>query len=122
MFRSSNITEEFLAIRFDGFVTAGRPRCVRESYECVQHYLQTFALIRGSERNGIALYGKPGCGKTRLLIASANHLLGRGIGLIYLPWVEGSNELREAVRADKDSIQTRIEALKTCEVLYIDDL
>ena len=121
LFKSSNISGEFQHITFDGFVLDGRPQCVHSAYNAVQHYLANFESLRGTANNSIALLGVPGSGKTHLLIAAANALLAQGVGVLYFPWVEGSNELRGAV-AKKADVQAKIDAMKNVDVLFIDDL
>ena len=121
LFKSSNISGEFQRVTFDNFVLDGRPECVRSAYYAVQHYLANFESLRGTKNNSIALLGVPGSGKTHLLIAAANTLLAQGIGVLYFPWVEGSNELRDAV-AKKADVQAKIDAMKNVDVLFIDDL
>ncbi len=121
MLKSSNISGEFQQITFDGFVLDGRPQCVHNAYNAVQHYLANFESLRGTANNSIALHGVPGSGKTRLLIAASNALLAQGVGVLYFPWVEGSNELRDAV-AKKADVQAKIDAMKNVDVLFIDDL
>ena len=121
MFKSSNISGEFQHITFDNFVLDGRPECVHNAYNAVQHYLANFESLRGTANNSIALLGVPGSGKTHLLIAAANALLAQGVGVLYFPWVEGSNELRDAV-AKKADVQAKIDAMKNVDVLFIDDL
>ncbi|MNT65772.1 hypothetical protein D3C72_2037790 [compost metagenome] len=66
----------------------------------------------------MALLGRPGSGKTHLLMAISNHLIANGVGVIYFPWVEGFNELR----GNLDTLDTRIKALQQAEVLFLDDL
>ena len=121
LFKSSHITEAFQQISFDSFVLDGRPACIHDAYYSVRHWLDVFDSIRHTARNSIALLGEPDTGKTHLLIAASNVLINRGVSVLYFPWVEGSNELREAV-AKKEDVQSRIDAMKTVDVLYIDDL
>ncbi len=122
LMKSSHITPEFQRIGFEDFVREGRPACTHRAYESAVFYAQNFERLRDSEQNSMALLGPPGTGKTRLLIAVANALLARGIGVHYFPWVEGSNDLRDAVHDSGESMKRLRDALKTVDVLYIDDL
>jgi len=91
---------------------------VKNAYACAEAYLKYFPQLRSSRSNSIALLGKPGSGKTHLLIAIANNLLGQGVGVLYFPWVEGFNDLK----SNFDAIQDKIHRIKQVEVLFIDDL
>ncbi len=122
LFRSSNITEAFRQITFDDFTLEGRPKCVHSAYHAVRDYVDHFDEIRRSDSNSIALLGKPGSGKTHLLIAASNVLINRGVGVLYFPWAEGSDEILQASREDDDTYSKRIEAMKHVDVLFIDDL
>lgn len=121
LFKSSHITEAFQQIGFDSFALDGRPECVKRAFYTTKHWLEVFENVRHTEQNSISLLGVPGSGKTHLLIAVANELLHRGISVLYFPWAEGSNELRDAV-AKKADVQAKIDAMKTVDVLFIDDL
>ncbi len=66
----------------------------------------------------MALLGRPGCGKTHLLMAVSNNLIQKGVEVVYFPWVEGFNELK----SDFDRVEERINRLQRAEVLYIDDM
>ncbi|MCY9500177.1 ATP-binding protein [Paenibacillus larvae] len=81
-------------------------------------YVRDFDKLRSQRSNSIALLGRPGAGKTHLLMAVANTLLARGIGVVYFPYVEGFNELRK----DLDQLDERVRRLQQAEVLFIDDL
>ncbi|MCL6599547.1 MAG: ATP-binding protein [Alicyclobacillus macrosporangiidus] len=118
MFGSSHITENFQRIGFKGFVVDGRPKCVREARDTALDYYQRFDEIRKTRHNSIALLGPPGSGKTHLLMAVANGLIRKGVMVQYFPWVEGFNDLKDNL----DDLDDRINAMKTVEVLFIDDL
>jgi DNA replication protein DnaC len=115
---SSRITSEFQQKTFKNFEQKGRPEIVQRAYKKAYDYVLAFGEIRRSRRNSVALLGRPGCGKTHLLMAVANNLLSKGIEVVYFPWVEGFNEIKD----DFDKLEERITRLKRCEVLYIDDM
>lgn len=116
--KQSHITPEFQKKSFDDFKLSGRPQNIVDAKECAEDYIADFPSIREERKNGIALLGIPGCGKTHLLMAVANGLIKRNIPVIYFPWVEGFNELK----ANLDSLEDRIGLLQRIDVLYIDDM
>jgi DNA replication protein DnaC len=116
--KQSHITPEFQKMSFEGFTNANRPQNIIEAKECAEDYLRDFQTIRHERKNGIALLGIPGCGKTHLLMAVANGLIAQNVPVIYFPWVEGFNELK----ANLDSLEDRIGLLQRVDVLYIDDM
>ncbi len=123
MFNASNLTDDFRQLTFDNFSIAGRPKAVAGAYRMVRYYTNDFGHIRSLRKNSIALLGQPGSGKTHLLVAVSNALMALGVGVLYFPWVEGSNELRDAVKdGASETLKSRINAMKTSDVLYIDDL
>ncbi|MEK5354545.1 DnaA ATPase domain-containing protein [Paenibacillus sp. FSL L8-0709] len=115
---SSKITTEFQQKTFANFVQKGRPVVVMQAFKKAYDYVMAFIEIRKTRRNSIALLGRPGCGKTHLLMAVANSLLEMGTEVVYFPWVEGFNEIKD----NFDKMEERINRLKRCEVLYIDDM
>jgi len=118
LFKSSRITEEFQKLGFDNFITEGRPQPVVDAYYTALKYVSNFDKIRNERKNSIALLGKPGSGKTHLLTAIANRLLKKGVGVLYFPWVEGFNEIKD----DLSTLESRIHHMSTVSVLFIDDL
>lgn len=121
LMKSSHITPEFQAYTFDGFVTANRPACVVNAHRSAVYYAGHFPDIRDRRRNSMAFLGPPGSGKTRLMIAACNELIAHGVSVHYFPWVEGSNDLRDAVKGG-DSVQELLGAMKAAELLFVDDL
>lgn len=118
LIRSSKITPEFRGKRFEGFKVEGRPAAVQAAHQAAQSYVSAFADIRGQRQNSIALLGRPGAGKTHLLVAASNELLDSGVGVIYFPWVEGFNDLK----SDWDAANEKVYRLQQADVLFIDDL
>jgi DNA replication protein DnaC len=118
LFKTSQITEEFRNLTFENFNLLGRPSLVQDAFNCAEAYLDCFQGIRGERQNSIALLGQPGSGKTHLLISIANALLDQGIGVLYFPWVEGLNDLKD----DFSKTNEKVEQLKEIDVLFIDDL
>lgn len=118
MFKSSRITFEFQTKTFDNFDIGGRPTAVQGAYHCARAYLETFEQVRKERQNSIALLGRPGCGKTHLLMAVSNELIRQGSQVLYFPWVEGFNEIKD----DLSLCEERINRMQKVDVLYIDDM
>jgi DNA replication protein DnaC len=118
IFKTSQITEEFKKLSFQNFNLLGRPSLVQDAFNCAEAYLESFENIRGERQNSIALLGQPGSGKTHLLISIANALLDKGVGVIYFPWVEGLNDLKD----DFSKVNEKVQQLKEVDILFIDDI
>lgn len=119
LMRASEITEEFKSLRFTNFKTEGKPRVIVDAYECALEYYEEFHNIKKSRYNSIALLGQPGAGKTHLLTAISNELIQRqSIPVLYFPFVEGFNDLRD----DFDKLEEKLSRMKSVDVLFIDDL
>ncbi|ETT61874.1 hypothetical protein C171_11531 [Paenibacillus sp. FSL H8-237] len=115
---SSKITNEFQQKTFKNFEQKGRPKIVMQAFKNAYDYVIAFDEFRRTRRNSIALLGHPGCGKTHLLMAVANSLLQKAVEVVYFPWVEGFNEIKNNL----DKLEERLDKLRRCEVLYIDDM
>lgn len=114
----SKISEEFQSKTFENFELKNRLPIIHDAKECCESYSGEFNENRKNRKNSIALLGTPGCGKTHLLMAVSNELIKQGTPLIYFPWVEGFNELKDNL----DELETRIGLLQRIDVLYIDDM
>lgn len=95
-----------------------RPQAVLDAYVAATNYFKTFREIRRTRQNSIALLGAVGSGKTHLLMAIANNLIKQQIPVIYFPWVEGFNNIKD----DLDKLDEKVSKLQQVDVLYIDDL
>jgi DNA replication protein DnaC len=118
LFKTSQITEEFRKLTFENFSLNDRPQLVQDAFQCAKSYLEYYQDLKGERQNSIALLGQPGSGKTHLLTSIANALLDQGVGVIYFPWVEGLNDLKD----DFSQLNEKVKQLKEIEVLFIDDL
>ena len=118
LFKSSRITEQFRSVGFKGFITKGRPKCVRDALDIALAYYNEFEKIRDTRNNSIALLGPPGSGKTHLLMAVCNGLLRKEVGVHYFPWVEGFGDLKDNL----DELEPRLDVMRQVDVLFIDDL
>jgi DNA replication protein DnaC len=117
-FKSSKITFEFRKKTFDNFDLADLPDIVRSAYHLSRAYLTNFDTLHKERKNSICLLGNPGAGKTHLLMAIANRLLDKSYSVLYFPWVEGFNEIKD----DLSLTEKRIKAMQTVDVLFIDDM
>lgn len=125
-FKTSKITSEFAKRTFDNFESVNRPQSVKDAYSYSKAYAENFQEIKEEKHNSICLLGRPGCGKTHLLMAIANHLMTtkylfdviRFPTVQYFPWVEGFNEIKD----DLSLTEERINRMQKVDVLYIDDM
>jgi DNA replication protein DnaC len=119
MMKSSDITAEFQKLGFGNFETEGRPQVIKDAYESAKEYYMNFDEIHETRRNSIALLGKPGSGKTHLLMAISNNLMKKKTKrVLYFPFVEGMNDLK----SDFDKLEEKLHRMKKVDVLFIDDL
>jgi len=126
-FNSSQITFEFKQKNFDTFDLADIHPSVRMAFHTCRGYANQFQKVKDGDYNGMCILGNVGCGKTHLLMAICNHLmtnqyLYNGVlkfpRLLYFPWVEGFNGLKN----DLSSLEEHINKMQKADVLYIDDM
>lgn len=116
--KSSEITKEFLNLGFSNFLIEDVPKVVISARNTALEYLNNFDVIRNKRVNSISLLGASGSGKTHLLTAISNNLMRKGVSVFYFPFVEGFNELKQNL----NEMYSKIENMKTVEVLFVDDL
>ncbi|OPG91320.1 hypothetical protein B2I21_35060 [Chryseobacterium mucoviscidosis] len=118
LMKSSQISEKFRKKTLSNFVTDGVAAIVKEAYQAAVEYTESYAEIKDTPQNSMALLGQSGAGKTHLLMGVSNHLIKKGVGVFYFPYIEGFSELKDNL----DTAGTRLQKLKMAEVLFIDDL
>ncbi len=115
---SSQITDEFRKKGFKNFECEGKAEKVVQAFSCARDYAKEFQKNESTRVNSIALLGRPGCGKTHLLMAVSNNLISMGIEVTYFPWVEGFDDLK----SDFTQLSEKINRLQRTRVLFIDDM
>lgn len=118
LFNSSKITLEFQKKNFDTFNLEDLHGEVRMAYKIALAYFSNFDRIRNERQNSMCLLGNPGCGKTHLLMAVSNALMHKGVQVLYFPWVEGFNEIKD----DLSLTEERVNRMQKADVLFIDDM
>lgn len=118
LMKSSQITEEFQKKTFGNFNQEGSPDIIIQAFKTARKYVMDFGSIRTTRQNSAALLGRVGSGKTHLLMAIANNLIQKGVEVVYFPWVEGFNDLKD----DFDKTNSKVARLQRAEVLFIDDM
>jgi DNA replication protein DnaC len=119
--RSSQITSQFRKMTFSSFNADDLPPSISLAHKKATIYYKKFADIRKTPNNGIILMGRPGCGKTHLLMAITNGLMDQGQEVLYVPWVETMEMVKDDM-SKEDVNNKRFEKMQTVDLLYIDDL
>jgi DNA replication protein DnaC len=119
--RMSQITPAFRKMTFATFKTNNLPPSIAGAYRKSAIYYNCFDDIRQTPNNGITLMGRPGCGKTHLLAAITNALLDKGQEVLYVPWVETMEMVKDDMSKD-DVNNKRFEKMQMVDLLFIDDL
>lgn len=119
LMKSSEITESFKQMGFTNFSLENRHQVIIEANHCAKTYFKNYESIKMMRTNSIALLGAVGAGKTHLLTALANNLIKKKlVSVLYFPYVEGFNDLRD----DFKKLEPKLQSMKDVEVLFIDDL
>ena len=98
---------------FDDFVTRGRDASVRNALKIARRFAET-------PQRCVMLWGGYGTGKTHLVMAVANELLERGVGVLAFTAPDLLDMLREGY--EDGSYARLLGAAKSAEVLLLDDL
>lgn len=129
--RASQLTDSLRRVTFERLAEeAMRGRLDAEAREALAH-LREFAEDAEQTRGWVVLDGRTGTNKTRLLAATANALLARGVSALYVVTPDFLDTVRAAYetpgagdeRATRiDSAEQLIQAAINAEVLLLDDL
>lgn len=101
-------------------------KCTLKSFETGEEWQKNMldtakAYLADKERGWLYVAGQTGCGKTHLCTAVAVKMLRAGASTRYVRWGELVQQAR-AMRFDADDYGKLLYPLKTCKVLYVDDL
>lgn len=90
----------------------------RERQEIVNYLKETLKL---KNYPGLYLYGDPGVGKTFIFILLANKLIQKKHTVCFISWPEFIMEIKKSFKNEND-MNKKIEQIKICDFLFIDDL
>lgn len=101
-------------------------RCTFERYEAREHWQReakekVMRFVTDENRGWLLLSGQSGAGKSHLCTAAAEQFIKNGLETRYMRWLDESVALKALVGDEKEYFK-RLNRLKTCKVLYIDDL
>lgn len=116
---NSQITAAFRQKSFEDFQVDGKAPIIRKMRDVAMKYYKDFETVRYQRENSIALVGQVGSGKTHLLSAIANGLLKQRISVMYFPFAEVMEKMREEEFALKDKI---VYQAQQADVWFVDDL
>lgn len=114
LFRSAKVPERYIDKSLDNFIQFKQP----EAYKTAKTFLQKWDEVKAKGR-GIIFVGDVGTGKTHLSFAVFNDLVRRGVSGLAVTVPDLMDELRP--RSEEKQIE-QLEALKTVEILLLDDL
>lgn len=77
--------------------------------------------LKHKSYQGLYLYGDTGSGKTFIFILFANKLIQKNQTVCFIVWPEFVMDIKKSFKNDTDTNQ-QIEQLKSCDLLFIDDL
>ena len=110
--RKSGLGDQLKRCTFDSFQT---PEAWQEKAK-----RDVVRFVRDKERGWLLLSGQSGSGKSHLCTAAAGRFISAGADVRYMRWMDESIALKASVNDDTEYFR-RINPLKTCKVLYIDD-
>lgn len=86
--------------------------------EIIQYLHQS---LKHKSYQGLYLYGDTGSGKTFIFILFANKLIQKNQTVCFIVWPEFVMDIKKSFKNDTDTNQ-QMEQLKSCDLLFIDDL
>lgn len=102
-------------------------RCTFGNYQATEDWQKTLlntarSFVTSHSDRWLYFGGCPGSGKTHLCTAAAMTLLKQGKEVYYMLWREDAPQLKSLQVSNMDEYTSRVEHLKTVDVLYIDDM
>ena len=109
-----------------GLKDAGK-KMTFKNYEATEPWQQkllasAIEFAKNPEDRWMYFGGCPGSGKTHLCTAVAMKLLREGKEVYYMLWREDAPQLKSLQVSNMEEYTSRVELLKTVDVLYIDDM
>lgn len=100
-------------------------RCTFANFETPEEWQKhvkskVLQFVSDKDRKWLIVAGQSGCGKSHLCTAAAAKFLKAGADVRYMRWVHESTLLKASITSEYD-YNKRMNPLKTCKVLYIDD-
>lgn len=120
--KHSHIGDAFRSKTFENFSLEDKDERIVRAAKMATQYVREFDVIRSTEKNSFGIVGAVGSGKTHLVVAIANRLLQRGIGVRYFNFVTGFKEMFAKYDEGGAAVEEIRHELQTCEVLLLDDV
>lgn len=98
--------------------------CTFDKFECPEQWQveakeKAQAFVKSNDK-WFVMSGQSGSGKTHLCVAVAKELMLQGKDMVYMSWIDASNQLKQAICSE--DYNSLIAKYKNATVLYIDDL
>ena len=119
LMEASGIGEAFRGVGFEGYEPWNSEAA--KARETAMGYVRDFPAIERTRHNSLALIGTVGAGKTMLGICVLNALMAQGVGVLYVPYREMVNTLKQNAM-DEAAYYLRLGRYANARVLFVDDL
>jgi len=117
---TSGLSEQDLKIGFTDF-KVGENQSLANALNLAKSYFARYDQIQFKRNSSVLLSGLPGRGKTLLGLAIVNNLLKKGVQVKYISYRDMVVSLKQVV-TDSEKYGEKMNKLKDCKVLFIDDL